>query len=214
MRLICTHVHESKFQLRRQCGLFAAFVFHSVVAHQCRIGFSWETNLCDPLVPHIVFPWLRQLNSAQVQIQNRLVEFDLECIVCYEVVVDGITVPLMLCLVRDNRRNGVVAVIRCVPWLTDDCSCNASGLNRTRLCDDIEPSRALKYELSSLVKLSGGVGFVGVVTPCWLPMTALVLLDNPVARKFIAYFLRLERIRVPQPLSNGKLDGRSMNADA
>lgn len=70
----------------------------------------------------------------------------------------------MLCRVDDvcdGRRMYGDATVG--PFIDAVVSSIESGLKRTRLCDDNEPSFALRYVLSSLVKLSGGVGFVGVV---------------------------------------------------
>lgn len=75
--------------------------------------------------------------------------------------------------------------------------------------DDIDeyPSRALIYELSSLVKLSDGVGFVGV--------QSIALADDPRRPPLPAMcFLRLERNLLPPdepPFSNESVIGRSIS---
>uniref|UniRef100_A0A8W7PSL3 Uncharacterized protein n=1 Tax=Anopheles coluzzii TaxID=1518534 RepID=A0A8W7PSL3_ANOCL len=53
-------------------------------------------------------------------------------------------------------------------WSGESTSSTISGVKRTRLCEEIEDelSFALRYELSSLVRLSGGVWFVALVVPC------------------------------------------------
>lgn len=90
-------------------------------------------------------------------------------------------------------------------------SSKVSGLNRTRLCDDIEPSLALKYELSSLVKLSDGVVLVGLILcgicDCCCCNATLALLPN--RGLGFEYFRKLDLNFEFAPISNGKLSGRS-----
>lgn len=72
----------------------------------------------------------------------------------------------------------------------------------------MEPSLALKYELSSLVRLSGGVGFVGVQP--FLVVTVVVPIVGAVdGLPFVPYFFKLERSFELPCWSNGKLIGRS-----
>lgn len=74
-----------------------------------------------------------------------------------------------------------------------------SGLNRTRDVDPLDASRADTYELSvSLVRLSGGVGLVGVPPPE----------PEPDADDFLLYFFRLDRSLVGAS-SRPKFAGRS-----
>lgn len=113
----------------------------------------------------------------------------------------GASISLMLCRCeRDNRLSGVETDV--VVLLTTASSSNVSGLKRTRLCDDIDPSFALKYELSSLVKLSDGVVLVGL----FLCGTALLPPNRGLG---LEYFRILERNFAFAAISNGKLSGRS-----
>lgn len=66
----------------------------------------------------------------------------------------------------------------------------------------MEPSLALRYELSSLVKLSGGVALVGVHPD-------LVVAGAVDGRMPLMYFFRLDRSLLPHCWSKGKLIGRS-----
>ena len=77
-----------------------------------------------------------------------------------------------------------------------------SGLKRTRDWEPLEASLADTYELSvSLVKLSGGVGLVGVPPP-ELP---------PEALDFLLYFFKLDLSFVGAN-SSPKFAGRSTSA--
>lgn len=100
--------------------------------------------------------------------------------------------------------------------IEDDSSNKVSGLKRTRLCDDIELSLALKYELSSLVQLSDGVVFVGLVLCIMADCCANGKFDRLLLPKRgleFEYLRKLERNFVPLPISNAKLSGRSTMHD-